>query len=172
MLCYQSGIHPADLTDQNKWEPIIQNLMVMCNIFLVERSQDKLIELKETNMKTLFLTAALVFGLLDQTFALAGNPVSGEKENVKKSDSSKVVEVKFEMSIDDQKDLLTVELDGKFDEYSSVSVTNTRGSEFYFRFVKDCSGELTFDLTKLDKGSYFLVLNTDKEIRIKRFVIE
>ncbi len=75
------------------------------------------------------------------------------------------------MVIDDLQDVLMVELDGTFDKYSSVSVTNNRGSEFYFQFVNDGSNKLTFDLTKLEKGSYYLVLNTDKEIRIKRFVI-
>jgi hypothetical protein len=109
---------------------------------------------------------------LNQSLALTNNALNNQNEPVKKEDSSEVAEVKFEMTIDVVQDVLTVDLDGTFDKYSSVSVTNNRGSEFYFQFVNDGSKKLTFDLAKLEKGSYYLVLNTDKEIRIKRFVID
>lgn len=122
-------------------------------------------------MKTLVLSVLVSLVALNQSLALTNNSLNNGKEPIKKSDSSEETEVKFEMVIDDLQDVLMVELDGTFDQYSSVSVTNNRGSEFYFQFVNDGSNKLTFDLTKLEKGSYYLVLNTDKEIRIKRFVI-
>jgi hypothetical protein len=122
-------------------------------------------------MKTLVLSVLVSLVALNQSLALTNISVNNQNEPVKKVDSSEVAEVKFEMTIDDVQDVLTVDLDGTFDKYSSVSVTNNRGSEYYFQFVNDGSNKLTFDLAKLEKGSYYLVLNTDKEIRIKRFVI-
>lgn len=122
-------------------------------------------------MKTLVLSVLVSLVALNQSLAMTNNSLNNGSEPIKKSDSSEETEVKFEMVIDDLQDVLMVELDGTFDKYSSVSVTNNRGSEFYFQFVNDGSNKLTFDLTKLEKGSYYLVLNTDKEIRIKRFVI-
>jgi hypothetical protein len=124
------------------------------------------------NMKTLVVCLLIGATSFSRAMALTENRSKGEKELAKKGDSSEVVELKFEMSLDVLRDVLTVELDGTFDQYSSVSVTNNRGSEYFFEFVKNGSNKLYFDLTKLEKGSYYLVLNTDKEIRIKRFVIE
>ena len=122
-------------------------------------------------MKTLVFSGLMAVITFFHSPAFANNPTNNEKEPVRKGDSSEVVETRFEMSLDELKDVLTVELNGSFDQYSSVSVTNNRGSEFYFTFVQNGNNTLTFDLTTLEKGSYFLVLNTDKEIRIKRFVI-
>lgn len=123
-------------------------------------------------MKTLVFSMIVSMISLNHSLASTGNSPVGEKELVKKGDSSEVKDVKFDMAIDDLQEVLTVELDGNFDKYSSVSVTNNRGSEYFFQFVNDGSNKLIFDLAKLEKGSYYLVLNTDKEIRIKRFVID
>lgn len=93
------------------------------------------------------------------------------KKETKKEDSSEVIETHFEMNLDTTSSVLTVEVAGKFDEYSSVSVTSNRGSEYFFQFVENGSNQLIFNLAELEKGSYFLVLNTNNEIRIKRFLI-
>lgn len=87
------------------------------------------------------------------------------------NDSTKSVETIFNMSIDTTEEKLLVDLTGEFDKYSSVSLTNNRMSEISFRFVQNGKQQITFDLSKLKKGSYFIVLNTNKEIRIKRFVV-
>jgi len=87
-------------------------------------------------------------------------------------DSTKEVEVVFNMSIDTTEERLLVDLTGEFDKYSSVSLTNNRGSEIFFRFVENGKQQIMFDLSKLEKGSYFIVLNTNKEIRIKRFSVK
>lgn len=105
------------------------------------------------------------------------NSIDDKKEegNTSKTVSTDTVKIKketiFEMNFNETTDLLTVDVDGLFDKYSSVSVTNNRGSEYLFQFIKEDSNQLEFDLSNLEKGSYFLVLNTNSEIRIKRFQI-
>lgn len=94
-----------------------------------------------------------------------------EKKEKSKEDTAEVKETVFTMKMNQEKEELLVEVNGNFDQYSSVSVTNTRGSEYYFQFIPNEQGIMTFDVSKLEKGSYFLVLNTNEEIRIKRFVI-
>lgn len=120
-------------------------------------------------MKTKLLSVMIVFFSISQIFAF---PL-GEKEKTttKKEDSSEVIETKFNMALDENSGILSVDVAGSFDEYTSVSVTNNRGSEYFFQFVENGSNQLTFDLSKMEKGSYFLVLNTNNEIRIKRFLI-
>ena len=86
-------------------------------------------------------------------------------------DTSKSVETVFNMSIDTTEEKILVDLTGEFDKYSSVSLTNNRASEIFFSFVQNGKQQITFDISKLEKGSYFIVLNTNKEIRIKRFVV-
>lgn len=93
------------------------------------------------------------------------------KKEIKNEDTSEVIETHFEMNLDTTSALLTVDVEGRFDEYSSVSVTSNRGSEYFFQFVEKGSNQLTFNLSELEKGSYFVVLNTNNEIRIKRFLI-
>lgn len=119
----------------------------------------------KTKMLSLFITVCAV------TQIMAHTNNEPEKEKTKKEDSSEVIEMKFEMKLDNESDILTVELAGNFDKYASVSVTNNRGSEYFFSFVENNSNQVTFDLSTLKKGSYFLVLNTNNEIRIKRFLI-
>jgi hypothetical protein len=59
-----------------------------------------------------------------------------------------------------------------FDPYSSVSVAGQRGSEILFSFVDSGTSEIVFDLTDLKTGTYYIILNTGEEIRMKRFMKE
>lgn len=111
----------------------------------------------------------IVFFSISQILAFPISEV--EKNKTKKEDTSEVVETKFNMDLDEKSGILSVDVTGSFDMYTSVSVTNNRGSEYFFQFVENGSNQLTFDLSKMEKGSYFLVLNTNNEIRIKRFLI-
>lgn len=101
----------------------------------------------------------------------ANTTLETEKEKTKKDDSSEVVEMKFHMILDEITEIITVELAGNFDKYASVSITNNRGTEYFFQFVDNGSDQVTFDISTLKEGSYFLVLNTNNEIRIKRFLL-
>ena len=95
------------------------------------------------------------------------------KGNVKleKEKLSERADILFEMNLDENSGILTVDVAGSFDQFSSVSVTSNRGSEYFFQFVKNEIDQLTFNLSELEKGSYFVVLNTNDEIRIIRFLI-
>jgi hypothetical protein len=124
-------------------------------------------------MKTKFLSLLLPVCIAAHvTASPIGEKEKGINKETKKDDTSEVIETHFEMELDPLSGVLTVDVDGKFDQYSSVSVTNNRGSEYFFQFVENGSNQLTFNLTELEKGSYFLVLNTNNEIRIKRFLID
>jgi hypothetical protein len=118
-------------------------------------------------MKTKMLSLVMLILSVNTLFAHSIN----EKKNQSKVDTTVVKETTFTMKMNPETDELLVEVNGDFDQYSSVSVTNRRGSEYYFQFIPNEQGLMIFDLSKLEKGSYFLVLNTNEEIRIKRFVI-
>ncbi len=118
-------------------------------------------------MKTKMLSLVMLLLSVNTLFAHAIK----EKNTQSKADTAVVRETTFTMKMNPETDELRVEVNGHFDQYSSVSVTNTRGSEYYFQFIPNEQGLMIFDLSKLEKGSYFLVLNTNEEIRIKRFVI-
>jgi hypothetical protein len=124
-------------------------------------------QLKSKKMKTKMLSLVMLILSVNTLFAHSIN----EKNKQSKEDTALVKETTFTMKMNPETDELLVEVNGNFDQYSSVSVTNTRGSEYYFQFIPNEQGQMIFDLSKLEKGSYFLVLNTNEEIRIKRFVI-
>lgn len=120
-------------------------------------------------MKTKLLSMMI---LVFATSQITANPIHGTEPVVtKKTDSSEVVEIKLDMKLDQTTETLTVDLTGKFEEYTSISVTDNRGSEFFFQFVEDGSHQHVFNVSSLEKGSYFLILNTNDEIRMKRFQI-
>jgi len=118
-------------------------------------------------MKSKMLSLVMLLLSVNTLFA---HSIEENKEKLKE-DTAVVKETVFTMKVNQEKEELLVEVKGNFDQYSSVSVTNTRGSEYYFQFIPNEQGIMTFDVSKLEKGSYFLVLNTNEEIRIKRFVI-
>lgn len=112
----------------------------------------------------------LALNLLMSGYALAA-PIGIEPTSKPATDLPNDVVTSFVMSIDETKGNLFVELSGNFHEYTTLSITDNRGSEIAFLFVKKNQGVYDFDLSKLNSGSYFLVLNMEGEIRIKRFSI-
>jgi hypothetical protein len=114
---------------------------------------------------TLMLFAGTAFSTVDPITV----PVKKSKV-VETEDSSKVEETKFEVTYRMEDDQIVVRLRGDFDPYSSVSITNNRGSEYQFTFVENGSSEIVFNVSDLKSGSYFVVLNTNQEIRMKRFL--
>lgn len=118
-------------------------------------------------MKTKVLSLIILLLSMNPLFAHSID----EKKEKSKEDTAVVKETIFTMKMNSETDELLVEVNGNFDQFSSVSVTNTRGSEFFFQFIPNEQGTMSFDLSTLKEGSYFLVLNTNEEIRIKRFVI-
>ncbi len=87
------------------------------------------------------------------------------------TDSLSINPTEFTMKIDQENQRIEVTVTGNFDKYATLSVTDNRGSELEFSFIKEGKEVYYFDLHELDNGSYFLVLNMDTEIRIKRFSI-
>lgn len=122
-------------------------------------------------MKKVIYTIAMLFVTTGISLANT-NPIDDEKK-----DSSKVNEVKTEestfttqFSAESQK--LTVKVSGISDPYASISVTNQRGATIQCTFIQEKTNEFDFDLSKLEKGNYNVMLITDQEIRIKRIHID
>lgn len=108
--------------------------------------------------------------ILFSTQAQAKAMVSVEKD-LPLTDSSNFNPTVFTMKIDEVNQLIEVTVSGNFDQYATLSITDNRGSELEFSFIKEGKDVYYFDLQTLGMGSYFLVLNMDSEIRIKRFSI-
>lgn len=119
----------------------------------------------------MFALIALLF--LTSTAFSTVDPINEKVDKsvpVESDDSSLVEETKFEVSYQMEDNRIVIRLRGDFDAYSSVSITNNRGSEFQFSFIEDGSSEVVFDVNELKPGSYYVVLNTNQEIRMKRFL--
>lgn len=124
-------------------------------------------------MKAKVILTLVTTILFSQTFAAVRNTGEGngdDEKNGLKTDSAKV-ETVFEMNFEESSESLEVFVSGDFNEFASVAITTVRGSEIIFEFVESGENSFHFDLSQLDKGSYFLVLNLQEEIRIKRFTI-
>ncbi len=118
-------------------------------------------------MKKTFVSMAFVAitlnGLFAQNFYGGNDPepvatVSAENET------------HLSMEWRENENLLRVSVSGNFDPYTSISVMNQKGEEFFFEFVENGNNEYIFDLSEMENGSYRLLLNAGREIRIKRFV--
>jgi hypothetical protein len=123
-------------------------------------------------MKTKMFSLLIAVAISSQisAFPLIEKNNEGNVE-IEKEKLSERTNILFEMNLDENSGILTVDVAGSFDQYSSVSVTSNRGSEYFFQFVKNEIDQLTFNVSELEKGSYFVVLNTNDEIRIIRFLI-
>lgn len=100
---------------------------------------------------------------------LNGEPTRKLTES-KKEDSTNVEEAVFEVTFSQEYGKIIVHIQGEFDDYSSVSITNNRGSEYQFSFIQNGSNDIEFNVSDLKPGSYYVVLNTNQEIRMKRFL--
>jgi len=127
---------------------------------------------KMIGMKTSLLTTILASLLFSQTFAfgIGNRDTKGNGEKELKADSVKV-ETVFEMTRVDDLGQIEVLVSGQFNDYASVAITNLRGSELNVEFINSGENKLIFDVSDLREGAYFLVLNMEDEIRIKRFSI-
>lgn len=120
--------------------------------------------------KILFSPAILSVSLLLFSFTFDSNENGTNGNPINVADSASVDETRFKVNYDETKGLLTVSVIGQLEEYSSVSVTNNRGSEFHFSFVESGASSIEFNVKDLNPGSYYVVLNTGEEIRMKRFL--
>lgn len=116
----------------------------------------------------LFVLLAL---LLMSTSAFACENCDSKSDSNPATDSVRKVSNEFEMKIDEMHQRIIVFLSGDFNDYTTLALTDHRGSEFAFSFVENSTNTYYFDLADLEKGSYYLVLNMDEEIRIKRFIL-
>lgn len=113
-------------------------------------------------------TVVLMMIVLANSFVFAGN---GDEKKEKIVDSTKTSKDEtFTVNFVDGSAFVTA--NGEFGEYASISLATNRGSDIFFEFLKDGNNSITFDLSVLDEGSYFIVLNSNDEVRIKRFQLK
>ncbi len=118
-------------------------------------------------MKKMYLGLLLMTIILSQNSILAANASLGNDTTIVAKNEDKVLI--FKMTV--LNDKIYVKLDGPLNALATVSITNNNGSEKHFEFVNENDKELTIDISKLEKGAYFLMLHNDQEIRILRFYI-
>jgi hypothetical protein len=117
-------------------------------------------------MKTKMIFFAALFFLSFNGMANTDPKASNE---TKKEDTAKIVETQFSVRIDEESDQVIVSIIGDFEKYSSVSIANTRGSEYRFSFIEEGQTEFVFNVNDLKAGTYMVILNSNEEIRMKRF---
>jgi hypothetical protein len=123
--------------------------------------------MKTKHFLTLILVVLFLFGHVTQQFA--ATPIG---EHTDPKDSTEVESMRFDLKYNAEQKELRIVVSGVFDPYSSVSVAGQRGSEILFSFVDSGTSEIVFDLSDLKTGSYYIILNTGEEIRMKRFMKE
>jgi len=115
-------------------------------------------------MKTLILMLSIIALPISTTYAALG-----DDKSKKEVDTTKVAKEKNEdFKVEIKDGTLTVIANGDFDKYASISLATHRGSDIYFEFLKDGNNSITFNTQSIETGSYFVVLNSNDEVRIKR----
>jgi|GEM_PF-6090566 len=117
-------------------------------------------------MKTKMIFFAALFFLSFNSMANTDPKASNE---TKKEDTAKIVETQFSVRIDEESNQVIVSIIGDFEKYSSVSIANARGSEYRFSFIEEGQTEFVFNVNDLKAGTYMVILNSNEEIRMKRF---
>ena len=121
-------------------------------------------------MKRTIVTGCLFFMGINTMIA---SPEVGKSGEEKKKDSTEVVkESTFKTSYASDQNKLTVEILGNTDSLATVSITNNRGGSILFSIVDQQDQAIEFDLSLLEKGMYNVMYITNKEIRIKKLVIQ
>lgn len=122
-------------------------------------------------MKKVIYTIALILAGTGISMANSVNEHSGETTDSAKVEEAANAEATFTTTfVKDSKELI-VSVSGIMDPYASVSVTNQRGTTIQCSLIQEKSGEFSFDLSSLQKGTYNVMLITEQEIRIKRIQV-
>ena len=117
-------------------------------------------------MKTKMIFFAALFFL---SFNGMTNTDPKASNETKKEETAKITETQFSVRIDEEANQVIVSVSGDFEKYSSVSIANARGSEYRFSFIEEGQTEFVFNVNDLKAGIYMVILNSNEEIRIKRF---
>lgn len=124
-------------------------------------------------MKKAIYTMAMIFigtGISMATQNPADHSDKDKKDSAKVEETT-AAEASFVTHYSTESQQLVVNVSGIMDPYASVSVTNPRGATIQCSFIQEKSGEFSFDLSSLEKGTYNVMLITDQEIRIKRIQV-
>ena len=122
--------------------------------------------------KAIYTIAMIVIGTGVSMAAKTNSDLTEkDKKDSAKVEETKAAELSFLTDYSSESRQLIVDIAGNMDPYASVSVTNARGTSIQCSFIQEASGKYTFDLSKLSKGIYNVMLITDKEIRIKKIQV-
>lgn len=107
----------------------------------------------------------LIYALVFSSFAISGE---GNKILVYADSTGDVV---FKVSSESENQL-HVSVQGNFDETASLSIVSTRGTALFYEFIEDFSRDFNIDVSRFEKGVYYVKLSFDGEIRLKTIVIK
>lgn len=111
----------------------------------------------------------MAFSLSTIVMAKGENPIKKNSKDIVKDSTEIKVEQKFEVQFEEGHVYVT--LNGDFDLYASISIADHNGTDLDFQFVRNTKDKFDFETSNLTKGSYFVILTTKDEIRMKRFHI-
>jgi hypothetical protein len=98
-------------------------------------------------------------------------PFAGEGNKITVLSSEEVDSVRFQLNVMENSNL-HVSLAGVYEELASISVVDMRGKTLFYKFVDNSNMELDIDLSGFEKGTYYVKLNLNSEIRMKVIRVE
>lgn len=123
-------------------------------------------------MKTVAVVISMIILTPSILFAGNGDDKNKKENKVDSTDVKSKVKSTEEFAVTIQEGEVNVSVIGDFGKYASVSLTTNRGSDIFFEFLENGNNTFTFDVSLLEEGSYFIVLNSNDEVRIKRFMLK
>ncbi len=114
-------------------------------------------------MKKMILTVGLLTATLTPLFG-----GEGKKTVIIEAESSEKVEFTVAQQTDST---LDVHVSGVHDEMASISLVNTRGTALYYEFITQPNSDFSILLNEVPKGTYFVKLHTNGEIRMKTILV-
>lgn len=121
-------------------------------------------------MKKTIVTGCLFF--IGISTIIASPEVEKGAEEKKKDSTEVVKESTFKTNYTSDQNRLIVEISGNSDSLATLTITDSRGGSILFSLVDQQDQEIEFDLSTLEKGMYNVMYITNKEIRIKKLIIQ
>jgi len=79
--------------------------------------------------------------------------------------------MQFQLKMIDAENIL-VHVSGIEDEFGTLSLINSKGESIFFEFINNNQDNYYLNLANLTKGTYYVKLNANNEIRMKTLVVE
>ena len=118
-------------------------------------------KLIKDKMKTILMAMVLMISLV----SFAG---SGSGRIIVSEDMSRMLHMSIQLTVSED---IEVNVEGVLEELGTVSLVNSNGETIYFEFLELGNSQILFETEKLKKGTYFVKIQANGEIRMKRVII-